>query len=207
MPSGYTSRVADGTITSLDKFALLCARGFGALVTMRDEPLDASIPETLQPNTDHHDKQIVKAVETLQAVPAMSDAACDAAAKAEYDEEMVQHNTDLAERRAIKERYAAMLDKVTAWQPQAEIAELRRYMIQQLQKSIEYDCREPDHPVLKTGAEWRSKKIERAQWNLEYHTRQRSEEIERTNERNTWLSSLRESLKDAEPDLDAAPQP
>jgi hypothetical protein len=49
MPTGYTAPIADGM--TFEQFALGCARAFGALVTMRDEPSDAPIPERLEPDT------------------------------------------------------------------------------------------------------------------------------------------------------------
>jgi hypothetical protein len=49
MPTGYTAAVADGTITEFPDFAMQCARAFGTLVLMRDEPQDAAIPEKFEP--------------------------------------------------------------------------------------------------------------------------------------------------------------
>jgi hypothetical protein len=49
MPTGYTAPIADGM--TFEQYALGCARAFGALVTMRDEPSDAPIPEKLEPDT------------------------------------------------------------------------------------------------------------------------------------------------------------
>jgi len=45
MPTGYTCQVQDGMITEFKEFALLCARNFGACITLRDEPLSPDIPE------------------------------------------------------------------------------------------------------------------------------------------------------------------
>jgi len=60
MPTGYTYPVQDGKITELRDFALLCTRGFGALIMMRDEPMDAPIPETLGANTQYHDEALAR---------------------------------------------------------------------------------------------------------------------------------------------------
>src|SRR5438309_7441629 len=45
MPTGYTADVGNGKVTDFATFALTCARGFGALITMRDDPMDAEIPD------------------------------------------------------------------------------------------------------------------------------------------------------------------
>ena len=48
MPTGYTAGVQDGTVTDFSEFALQCARNFGALVTMRDDPWSTPIPERFE---------------------------------------------------------------------------------------------------------------------------------------------------------------
>jgi hypothetical protein len=61
MPTGYTSKIATGEMTSLRHFILTCARGMGALVHMRDEPSDAILPLRLEPDTSYHDDEIARA--------------------------------------------------------------------------------------------------------------------------------------------------
>lgn len=48
MPTGYTVGIADGKITTFEQYAMTCARAFGALVMMRDDPFDAPIPEEIK---------------------------------------------------------------------------------------------------------------------------------------------------------------
>ena len=57
MPTGYTYPVADGTITEFSKFALNCSRAFGVLMHMRDEPIDAPIPDKIEP-TSYYKNQL-----------------------------------------------------------------------------------------------------------------------------------------------------
>jgi hypothetical protein len=52
MPTGYTAKLYDGDQKFQD-FAMECARAFGALIEMRDEPMNAKIPETFEPS-EHH---------------------------------------------------------------------------------------------------------------------------------------------------------
>lgn len=49
MPTGYTAAIADGI--DFKTYALSCARAFGALVEMRDEPANAPIPEEFKPSS------------------------------------------------------------------------------------------------------------------------------------------------------------
>jgi len=44
MPTGYTAEIYEGEKeVTFEKFALTCARAFGACITIRDEPMSASI--------------------------------------------------------------------------------------------------------------------------------------------------------------------
>src|ERR1035437_7170332 len=59
MPTSYTAKVSDGTITTVRAYALECARAF--LVEMRDAPYGTPIPRTIAPDTTHDDKEIAAA--------------------------------------------------------------------------------------------------------------------------------------------------
>lgn len=51
MATGYTHPVAEGTVTDFATFALDCARAFGALITIRDDPPGTPIPDEFTPST------------------------------------------------------------------------------------------------------------------------------------------------------------
>lgn len=61
MPTGYTNRIQNGEITEFKDFALACARAFGALISMRDDALDAPMPAEILPDTKYHDDHIAAA--------------------------------------------------------------------------------------------------------------------------------------------------
>ena len=44
MPTGYTSYIQDGDITTGKDFLKLCLRNFGVAINMRDEPLSKPVP-------------------------------------------------------------------------------------------------------------------------------------------------------------------
>src|SRR6056297_1005549 len=62
MPTGYTHQIKDGI--SFEKYALGCARAFGATISMRDDPPDAEIPEKFD-ESDHHLEKIKEAQDNL----------------------------------------------------------------------------------------------------------------------------------------------
>ena len=49
MPTGYTAKLMEKG-KSFDEFVLFCARAFGACIDMRDEDMNAPIPEQFQPS-------------------------------------------------------------------------------------------------------------------------------------------------------------
>jgi hypothetical protein len=192
MPTGYTRPVEIGEITELKDFAMTCARAFGALIMMRDDPDGAEIPERFEPNTGYHDTEIAKAMADLLRLEDMDllergeayQAARAAAAKC--------HQESAEKDAAVRSRYEAMLEKVMAWEGAPE--GLKDFMIQQLTESIRFDCRDRDPFTFLDEKPWHDSEMERAAWSVEYHTKAKREEIERVEGRNAWLKQLRESL-------------
>ena len=196
MPTGYTCDVSDGKITTLRDFAMQCARAFGALITMRDAPLGTPIPDTLTPQTDYHDKAIREAQEQLKKLTAMTPARVAAAAKADADKIAAAHASADADRLVRENRYKAMLAQVVEWRVPAEIAELRKFMIEQLQESIEFDCGDMpkygDKPI--PAEQWLESRRTKLLHDITYHQEERAKEVKRTAERNAWLDALRTAL-------------
>lgn len=199
MPSGYTAKIADGTMTSLRDYALTCARGMGALVTMRDEPFDAPIPHRLEPDTAYHDEALAEAHAALDRLARAASAELDAmwredcAAIKARREEAVQRNAD------IRNRYRAMLDQLDLWYADNDgPVGLHRFMDSQLRESMDFDV--SDDPTrympepVESAAEWAQSARESAMHDIEYHAAKREAEIARTAERNAWLDQLWASL-------------
>lgn len=198
MPTGYTAAVQSGEITDFNTFAMACARAFGALVTMRDDPAGAAIPEEFKPSTDYHDKAIERARVELLRLYAMSDAEKDAEAGRAQVEALRSWAKSEADTEDHRARYLAMLEKVEAWTPPTdEHAPLKTFMADQLRSSIEFDC-SPNKAYYKveraTGAAWFVAALRAALRDLEYHEKARAEEIKRTTERNAWIKALRAAL-------------
>ena len=109
MPSGYTAAIKDG-ITFSD-FAMNCARAFGALISMRDEPLDAPIPERVEP-TDYHAEKIKKAEERLSALIAMTAKELDAEAAEYWERETAYNKKAHEEAEELRKKYKAMAELI-----------------------------------------------------------------------------------------------
>lgn len=197
MPTGYTADVQDGKITTLREFALACSRAFGALIIMRDNPMDAPIPRQLVPDTRYYDERLAEARKVLDEVPTLSADECEARAKAEFDAAMASHMKYETNRAIARQRYKEMLSRVEHWSVPEEIDGLKKFMIEQLNESIRFDCSEdykPAPPKRLTGERWREQALEKASRDWAYQSVEREKEIERTKGRNQWLDSLWRSL-------------
>ena len=202
MPTGYTAAIKDGI--TFEQFVWGCARGMGALVMMRDEPSNAPIPERFEPQTAYHDSALAEAEKQLAwlrqmpAAEAQREADRDFATQTAQQAEMIQKSVDL------RNKYHAILAQVIAWTPPTpDHIGMKTFMTEQLTESIKWDCNEDyyrEHPAVRlTGAEWVAARISKFERDVAYHTEQRAAEVERTEQRNNWLSALRGSLECAKP--------
>lgn len=195
MPTGYTACVADGSVEDLPTFALQLARGMGALITMRDEPSDAPIPDQFEPS-DWSAKRLEEARQERDRLYAMSDQDAQAEADrevAEYHEARVKAEAEHKERRV---RYEAMIAKVRAWEGAPE--GIKDFALQQLESGMDFDCGRPfrfyrDEPA-GDGVAWKAAALVEVARDIEYHAGEDAKERARTERRNAWLAQLRASL-------------
>lgn len=195
MPTGYTAPIADGI--NFEQFVMGCARGFGALIMMRDEPTNAPIPERFEPS-DYHQRKLDEAHSAMDELSALTPEACQHRAEQEYQDGETRRRIRLAEIDDLRKKYESMLQSVAAWAPPSqEHVHLQEFMRKQLTESIDFDCDASyyasETPQL-SGPAWLEKRMEKARRDIAYHEQQYKDEVKRTNQRNEWLRLLRESL-------------
>jgi hypothetical protein len=202
MPTGYTAKIANGETTSLREFALTCARGMGALITMRDEPYDAAIPSRLEPSTKYHDDKISAAQASLVMLDNLSPDDAEIAFNAanatieQSRSEAVRRNNE------TRDHYKAMLAQLDKWPADNAPEGLHNLMYAQLVDSMNFDT--SDNPLeyypepYATVQDWEADVLRQANRDLAYHTAERDKEIARTSERNAWLDKLWSSLEGVE---------
>lgn len=193
MPTGYTADIAKGI--TFEQYAMSCARAFGALVMMRDEPSDAPIPDAFAPS-DYHARAIVEARKKLHDLCLLDGPDLLAAHTAAVKE--WQDGVDRREREAqeLRQKYEAMLAKAKAYRPPTpDHQKFAEFMVEQIEQSIDFDCKvyRPDR-VTDDPIRWRNLQIEAAKSNIAYHEKEHQKEIERTASRNKWIADLRSSL-------------
>lgn len=198
MATGYTYAVKDGKITNLREFAMRCARNFGALVTMRDEPADAPIPEEFEPSSNYAEF-LKRDEERLAMLQSMTKAEIEAAAAAAFAERSARHAEAVRVQIEEEARYRAMLAKVRSWTPPTSEHEgLRSFMEEQLMSSIEFDSYVMDPPKRLAPGDWHDLELQEASRMMAISKRGAAEEVERAKSRTKWVKELRASLAEFE---------
>lgn len=193
MPTGYTYPVVEGKITKFSDFALSCARAFGALINMRDDAMDAPIPEEIKPS-DYHAKKVKEAAaglaKALKMTPAqMASGAAKANERAAEAARSIRQDYETQNARLEK-----MLAEAKAWKPPTpDHKGMKDFMVQQLTDSMHSFDYLPEFKTL-SGQEWHKQEVASLERELAYHTKENEEEIRRAAERTDWLKQLRSSL-------------
>lgn len=194
MPTGYTAKIADGM--TFEQYALGCARAFGALVTMRDEPASTPIPERLEPDT-YYQKALEASQMELDRVMSLTAAEIVIEAEKCYlsaHESWAKRRTDRA---ALREKYEAILRRVRAYvAPTPDHVGYKEFMEKQLVDSIAWDCSDShdDEPQRVAPAKWIADRLEDLRDEVARRETSAREEVERTHKRNEWIKALRDSL-------------
>lgn len=195
MPTSYTAKLNEGE-QDFEEFALTCARALGALIDMRDDRMDAKIPEQFEPS-DYYKESLEKSRGELFRLESMTTEQIKIECDAEYARRLEDDARYKRKQAGIKARYEAMLKQVRAWTPPtAGHAGLRDFMIQQLEESIEHDCNyTAPAPVRQTPEKWHRNRIESAEKSLEYAAGAWEKERNRAKSKTEWVQILRQSLK------------
>lgn len=194
MPTGYTSEIQKGI--TFEKFILDCSKAFGALISMRDEASDAPYPTEIKPS-DYHLLEWEKSQSDLIKYESMSIEDAEILCNDEYEAEVSRIKEAEKFDSDIKEKYEFMLEKVCSWRPPTKEHEgLKTFMIDQIEKSIEFDCGfKRQIPVKQPAHVWLLEKIKDSDRQVKYHFDEDQKEIQRCLEKTNWIQELLNSIK------------
>lgn len=201
MPTGYTDAIKDDI--TFTQYAMNCARAFGACIELRDESGGGEkIPEQFQPS-DYHVKAREQQEVLMAEIEAMTAEQCVEAAEKDFQGLVDSSNQAIADRKALRIKYEAMLAQVNAWTPPSqEHIGLQNFMRKQIEDSIPFDCDtsyyERNLPQRISPDKWRTEQISNIRQRIAYHEKGYAEEVARTNSRNEWIRLLRESMAPVE---------
>lgn len=202
MPTGYTAPIYEGEkYFTFEKFAMRCARYFGACISMREEPLDAEIDldKHFQPS-DYYKDALQTAEKAYQDF--LDNPPTEEQLGREYDEITEKNRKEFLEKKADYEqmmgRYRDMLRATKQWiPPTPEHNNLKDFMVQQLEDSLKFDCRLTTPHIVETREEYIKYYMssERFTEEIDYCRSQYEKEVMMCNERKKWIMDLMDSLK------------
>lgn len=193
MPTGYTSPIYDNKDVSFKDFALNCARAFSACVHQRDDNVTDK-PKLRELDIQYHLNELEEAKN--QKIP--TEIEFEAYKKQKLDEA----HADMKKNVELRERYEKMLENAKNWNPPTpEHAGLKKFMIEQLESSLKFDCnekyRENDINTLEVMeySDYVKQLKKDNKWSIEYHTEAIEKEKKSVETVNKWITALYENLK------------
>ena len=203
MATGYTAGIIDGKTETFQDFAKQCMRAFGATIHMRDENMD----KEYEPRTpsDYHTEALEKAKEKLKQAETLTDAELIEMRTKELEESKKYHLESIAKTKIARAKLEEFLAKAIEFKaPTPEHEELRKFMIEQLQSTIDFDGKTDYHDKALPQVEMELKNIDAnqirfsmiadANKDITYHLKEYKEELKRCAESNAWVETLLGSL-------------
>lgn len=199
MPSGYTEGILSGTINDLNDFIWMCARGFGAFITQKDNIDEPPILKE-KPNPYYKNK-IKQLLNEQQKYNEYTDNDWQKEYFKYIEDQLKDIDNNIKEKIESKEKYENILNQVKEWIPPNEnFHKLKSFMINQIEESIDFDC---------DTSFWQERKNKISNLKLEQYKRNvlndineslisnkkyYDEEVQRVKERNQWKQQLIESI-------------
>lgn len=203
MPTGYTAGILDGTVTTFPQFAKLCMRAFGATIHLRDESLDTEYEPRVP--SEYHSKAIEKAKQSIIDAQKLTDDEIIDTRKKQLEDSRKYHLKAIEEAKKATIEMNKILCDVRKWQPPTpDHTGIKDFMIEQIEKTIDFDCKTDYHDkglieietelLTINASEIRKQMIEQAKKDLAYHNAENLKEIQRCEQSNKWVSDLLGSL-------------
>jgi hypothetical protein len=193
MPTGYTAIIEDDENVTFEQYAWRCARAFGALVLLRDDPLEARVPERFEPSA-YYAEAVKRDESRLAELLSMTPEQAEALYLADFESKTKHYKKYVAENARLMERYRRMADRVSKWAPPTpDHTKLREFMLQQIETSLPYQsAQELPKPV--PAPKWLVEHIASAKSDLDRSRKCLADEVARCKQRNEWLAALRASI-------------
>lgn len=190
MPTCYTAPVQEGEVTELKDFAAACARAFGAFIHQRDEGNVAlRMPKN---NGSKWYKESLQKARDRQAVWNTMTEEEKYAEWSEYYNEAVVRKHEAAARKAVERgRYEAMLAQVQAVDVDSRLQNFKNFMVEQLESSIDFDCKDlGDYYTPTEYVEWCEAQERSIKRDLEYYPERIAEDEKRYQEQVEYIQLM-----------------
>lgn len=179
-------------------FVMQCARAFGACVMMRDDPMDATIPERFEPS-DYNVKRLAESKAELARLKAMTNDEKVTFGESKKAESIASSEECLAKDIEQNKRLEEMEASVNEWTPpSADHAGLKDFMLEQIstsKNSTNYIENSLAETRAKSPMDFYAEAVASAERGIKCNSKSHREEVERANSRTEWVRQLRESIK------------
>jgi hypothetical protein len=194
MPTGYTAPISEGKQLTFREFVLRCSRAFGALIHLRDDRLEGTVPDLPEPSSWYQER-LKEAEKDLRVLNTMSAQALEYAADVEYRAEYDRWVAGKTEKERTYQDYEKLIQETLTWTPPTEEHEgLKTFMLEQLRESQNWDCNIYPAPKKLTGEEWEAKQRAHYLRDITYYQAEHQKELDRIQERRDWITRLVSSL-------------
>lgn len=198
MPTGYTYKISENKDYTFEEFIWDCARAFGALMHMRDESVDAKI--VMPEPSSYYEESAKNHKKELERLKKLSLADAKKEMEAQHESSLQRAREGIEKDKAVRQRYETMLAKVTAWKPpSSEHASLKKFMVEQITNSIEFDCHSDYYErmlneKMPTPKQWLKDAIKKEQSNLDYDLIHLEKEKTSYTKQVEWITQLQKSV-------------
>jgi hypothetical protein len=205
MPTGYTSDIVEGKVTTFKEFARVCMRAFGATIHMRDERL--SEPYRPRKVESYYTDSVKEAEEKLEKIKKADDNFFIDKIRKDLKKDYAYYKEQAEKKKRTKERLEKILSEAKEWNPPtSDHMEAKKFMLSQLEETLKYDGdysyyeKEMDDIMIQLESpidvsSLRAEMIREAEDDLKKAKERLEEEIERCKDSNEWASKFLESIK------------
>ena len=136
MPTGYTSYINDGEITSGKEFLKLCTRAFGIAVDLKDESLDVPTPNHFEPHS-YYEKAYKDSLVSREKAYSMTLEAVKEDIISKYNDNKGRAEKILEEYKDEDKKYLKVREEVEKWiPPTPEHENLKKFCLDQIDMSL-----------------------------------------------------------------------
>lgn len=204
MPTGYTSYIKDGKITSGKEFLKLCTRAFGIAIDLKEESLDVPTPNHFEPHP-YYEKAYKDSLVSREKAYSMTLEEVKEDIISKYNDNKGRAEKILEEYKDEDKKYLKVREEVEKWiPPTPEHENLKKFCLEQIDMSLNtglYEWYEKDiNKELDTSDDTIKKYIDilraNADEKLKRAYKKYQEELKRVEEKNLWMKQFLDSLED-----------
>lgn len=203
MPTGYTSYIKDGKITSGKEFLKLCTRAFGITIDLKDESLDVPTPNHFEPHP-YYEKAYKDSLVSREKAYSMTLEEVKEDIISKYNDNKGRAEKILEEYKDEDKKYLKVREEVEKWTPPTpEHENLKKFCLEQIDVSLNtalYEwCEKDINKELDTSDDTLKKYIDilrdNADEKLNRAYKKYQAELKRVEEKNLWMKQFLDSLE------------